>query len=318
MLVSAVLLLLVGLDRGGNLSITDPFVLGAFGGSLALFILFAVVEKYVAAEPFAPPHIVMEHTILACSLANFFSFAGYMGVIFYVPLYYQAVAGYSAGEAGLRLLPAIVGAVSGSLAGGIIMQRTGRYYWLTFGAYSLCVVGAVALFLCSGIATRSVPAMVVALSALSCGNGLGVTSTLIGLISAAGPEDQAVATAVSYLFRSLGTVSGVSVSSMLVQGALRRKLHEVLTGDDADEVGLPLPLDRKGYRLICVFCRLSAASVSPSTCSSTCRLPPHASLSLATSRPSTRRSSSASASPFAPCWPPPSSARRNCLSKLSR
>ena len=42
--------------------------------------------------------------------------------------------------------------------------------------------------------------------------------------------------AVSYLFRSLGSVVGLSVGSTLVQGTLRSALHRKLSGADVDEV----------------------------------------------------------------------------------
>ena len=40
----------------------------------------------------------------------------------------------------------------------------------------------------------------------------------------------------SYLFRSLGAVVGVSIGSTLVQGTLRSFLHRNLSGEDAEEV----------------------------------------------------------------------------------
>ncbi len=50
-------------------------------------------------------------------------------------------------------------------------------------------------------------------------------------------EDQAVATACSYLFRSLGSVLGVSLSSTAVQQLLRDNLRKSLErGDAADEI----------------------------------------------------------------------------------
>lgn len=41
---------------------------------------------------------------------------------------------------------------------------------------------------------------------------------------------------VSYLFRSLGNVIGISISSTLTQNALRASLHSHLSGPDVDVV----------------------------------------------------------------------------------
>lgn len=238
-LVSAVFSLLVGLDRAGNVMLNDNIVIGTMTFALLAFSLFVYVEGYIAAEPFAPGHIVKERTILASSISVFFAFGGYMGTLFYITLYYQAVAGLSAAESGLRIVPAIIGGVSGSLFGGIMMQTTGKFYHLTVGAYCVFVCGFLPILLLTGWLGRSTLGISLGLAATGFGNGIGVTSTLIAVISAAGAEEQAVATAVTYLFRALGTVTGVSVGSMLVQGSLRRELSERLNGTDADEVCRP-------------------------------------------------------------------------------
>ncbi|KAF8503918.1 hypothetical protein JB92DRAFT_2833361, partial [Gautieria morchelliformis] len=57
---------------------------------------------------------------------------------------------------------------------------------------------------------------------------IGLTTTLIALIANVTSEDQAIATAVSYLFRSLGGVIGISAGSAVVQNTLR--------GHDIDEI----------------------------------------------------------------------------------
>ena len=140
-MVCAVFALLLGLDRGSNVSWSSPLTIAALSVSFLLFALFVLVEEKLAAEPFAPGRIIFERSLFACYLCNFFSFGGWLSMLFYLPLFYQAVNGYSASQAGVRLLPGIVAGVSGSLFGGILMKRTGKYYWLTVSAYSLLALG---------------------------------------------------------------------------------------------------------------------------------------------------------------------------------
>ena len=64
-----------------------------------------------------------------------------------------------------------------------------------------------------------------------------VVQTLICLVANAAPEDQAVATACSYLFRSLGSVIGISLSATVLQQSLRTSLQNALSsGKDADQI----------------------------------------------------------------------------------
>ncbi|KAL8721356.1 MAG: hypothetical protein Q9181_007724, partial [Wetmoreana brouardii] len=236
-LVSAVFTLLLGLDRGSNVSWSIPITIASLSSSFPLFILFILIEHRFAVEPFAPSRIIWDRSLVACYFCNFFSFAGHLSILFYLPLFYQAVDGYTATQASVRLLPAVLAGVSGSLFGGLLMQKTGRYYWLTVSAYTLLFLGVLLIMLCSGFLVNNTYAISVGLAISGLGNGIGVTSSLIGLISNAAQADQAVATACSYLFRSLGSIVGLSLSATVVQQSLRNQLQDRLnSGKDADQI----------------------------------------------------------------------------------
>ncbi|KAL9014758.1 MAG: hypothetical protein Q9173_000595 [Seirophora scorigena] len=236
-LVSAVFTLLLGLDRGSNESWTIPVTIASLSISFPLFILFALVEQRFAAEPFAPGRIIWDRSLVACYLCNFFSFAGYLSVVFYIPLFFQAVDGLTATQASVRLLPTIISGVCGSLIAGLLMQKTGRYYWLTVIAYTMLFSGILIIMLFSDLIINNTYGIAIGLVLGGFGNGVGVTSSLIGLISNAAQADQAVATACSYLFRTMGSVVGLSLSATVVQQSLRNQLQERLnSGKDAEEV----------------------------------------------------------------------------------
>ena len=160
-----------------------------------------------------------------------------MAILFYIPLFYQAVDGFSATQAGVGLLPNTIAAVSGSLFGGLLMQRTGKYYWLTVASYSISTLGTLLVILCTGLVVNNTYGISVGLVLGGFGLGIGTTTTLIGLIANAAAEDQAIATACSYLFRSLGSVVVLSLTSSVVQQSLRHQLRAHLnSGKDAEEI----------------------------------------------------------------------------------
>ena len=160
-----------------------------------------------------------------------------MALLFYIPLFYQAVDGFSATQAGVRLLPNVIGAVSGSLSGGLLMQRTGKYYWLTILASSISTLGTLLIILCTGLVVNNTYGISVGLALGGFCTGIATTTTLIGLIANAAPEDQAIATACSYLFRSLGSVVILSLTASVVQQSLRDQLQKHLNnGNDAEEI----------------------------------------------------------------------------------
>ncbi|KAK4508164.1 hypothetical protein PRZ48_001902 [Zasmidium cellare] len=233
-LVAAVFTLLLALDRGSNVSWRVPIAYVPLAISIPLFIVFVFVEMKVAVEPFAPGHIIFNRTTLACYLANFFSLAGWMAATFYIPLYFQAVDHVTATGAGLRLIPGVAFGVFGSLHAGFYMQRTGHFYWLTVISYAVTAAAMVVIFLFSGPIASSSLAIIIAMGVGGFGNGNGITTTLIGVIANASHEDQAVATACSYLFRSLGAVFGISISATVANQSLRNSLATELPA-----LGLP-------------------------------------------------------------------------------
>ncbi|KAK6349224.1 hypothetical protein TWF730_009976 [Orbilia blumenaviensis] len=229
-LVPAVLTLLIALDRGGNISWSDKTVMITAPISAVLFISFLLIEGFYASDPFAPPRIIFDRGLSSCYAVYFFSMAGFFAILFYLPLYFQAVMGLTAAESGLRMLPAIIGSVSGSLGSGIVMQKTGKYYILTTASYVAMVFGCGLLVLYTGVVGRNFTAIGCGLAITGLGSGSGITTILVALIARSGSRDQAVSTAVSYLFRSLGSVVGVSVGSTLLQGSLRAQLRKELKG----------------------------------------------------------------------------------------
>ncbi|KAK7034593.1 hypothetical protein VNI00_012224 [Paramarasmius palmivorus] len=233
-LVLTIFFFLYGLERGGNLSWKDHYTIGALVASVILFLLFGAIEMEWAREPFAPKRIIVNRSLIASYLVNFFGVASQMAMLFHVSLYLQAVRSMSPSEAGLWLVPSIFGGVSGSLIGGLVIQATGKYYWVTVAGYFLQAIGQLNLTLSAGVLFTSVIAITVGLLVSGFGNGGGITTSLIALISNAGHSDQAIATAVSYLFRSLGSVVGLSIGSTILQDSLRSTLRKSLTGHDID------------------------------------------------------------------------------------
>ncbi|KAF9255598.1 MFS general substrate transporter [Marasmius fiardii PR-910] len=244
-LIFFIFFFLYSLDRGGNVSWSDKLTLTSLALSFFFFAVFGLIETRLAKEPFAPSRIIFNRSLIASYLENLFGIAAQIGVIFQSSLYVQAVHLYSAARAGSVLMPGILGGVTGSIVGGLIIRSTGRYWGITVAGCSLQVVGFVVITLGvtlgkgvvlgvgAGIAA-AVVGLCAGLMISGFGNGGAITTSLIALISNAGKEDQAIATAVSYLFRSLGSVVGLSIGSTVLQDTLRTVLRRRLKGEDGD------------------------------------------------------------------------------------
>ncbi|KAI0931747.1 hypothetical protein AcW2_000569 [Taiwanofungus camphoratus] len=198
-LVVAVFALLLGLDRGGNISWTDHTAIASFVVFGVLFVTFMVIELRLASEPFAPKHIIVNKTLFASYCCNFFVAGAMLVTVFHVSLYLQAVQGMNAAQVGLALLPSVIGGVLGSLLSGLLMQATGKYHTLSITVFLMMLAGSSLIASVTGPWKYTFAGLAVGLAANNFGGGAGITTTLIALIANAGPEDQAVATAGDFI-----------------------------------------------------------------------------------------------------------------------
>lgn len=180
-LVGAVIGFLVGMDRGSNFSWRLPITISSLGASSFLVITFVVVEAYIAAEPFAPVHFIFERKQCAGYACVFFGFGAWISVLYYLPLLFQAAHDVSATMISIRLIPCFISGVSGSIVGGWLIRRTGRYYWTTVFAYGLLTAGLMVLFSLSRDLTVNTGLTIVGISICAFGNGMGVNSALTGI-----------------------------------------------------------------------------------------------------------------------------------------
>ncbi|KAJ5759466.1 hypothetical protein N7520_006622 [Penicillium odoratum] len=221
-LILTLVTLLMGLNTGGNqVPWTHPIVLTSLPLSAVFLGLFIYVEARVASEPVIPVKLLLDRTVAAACLTNWFTTMAVFGLLFYLPLYFQ-VQGLSATAAGLRLIPQAIGTSIGSLGCGVIMRSSGRYKLLNSTAVILqMAAGALVCTL-----TLSTPSWLPFLYFFLLGVAYGsmLTITLVALISAVDHEHHAVVTSASYAFRSTGSTVGITIASAVFQNTLKMGL----------------------------------------------------------------------------------------------
>ena len=230
-LITTLILLLLGLNSGGNVvPWNHPLIYTTLPLSFISLLLFIYIESEHASEPVIPVKLLLNRTVLAACLTNWFLTMSVYAILFYGPIYFQ-VKGLSTTQAGARLIPQSVGVALGSISTGLIMRWTGRYYILNV-CIQIMFTGAYVLLSTFTLVT---PAWEAVLSFLMSGIGYSgmLTTTLIALISAVDHKDQAVITSASYAFRSTGSTIGITIASAVFQNILKVRLWSKL-GDRKD------------------------------------------------------------------------------------
>jgi hypothetical protein len=149
-------------------------------------------------------------------------------ILFNVPIFFQAVLLQSATDSGIWLMIPSAGSTFSGVATGFLITWSKKLKWpVTLGSF-LVVVGSVCLsFLAVGMPTW---VYLVFLIPASIGQGFQFPGTFMAVLAVSEQVDQAVVTSTLILWRSLGMVLGVAVSSLVLQNSLVYYLDLMVVG----------------------------------------------------------------------------------------
>ncbi len=183
---------------------------------------FFVYWEGKAKEPILPMRLFKNHTFTLTSLLGGVIGAGMFGAIVMLPLYLQIVKGNSATEAGLKLIPLMLGIVSTSIFSGKRISTTGKYKIYPVIGTAVMTVG----ILLMTTLTRTTPFWQLSIYAILVGAGLGLSmqTIVIALQNAVDFQDMGVATSSNTFFRSLGSVFGTAIFGAVLNNRLTHYL----------------------------------------------------------------------------------------------
>ena len=216
-------LLLLGLNAGGNLvPWISPLPLTTLPLSAVALIGFMIRESR-AKQPIIPVRLLLDRTVFASCMTNLLCCMVNMAVLFYAPIYLQAL-GNSATEAGVVILFGPIGLSICSVGSGLIMKRTGRY--VALGITSVLLILACVVILTTLDAHSPKWPLMIASLLLGAGQGAMLTVTLLACLAAVDHAQQAVITSATYAFRSVGGTVGIAAASAVYQNVLVARLTD--------------------------------------------------------------------------------------------
>jgi hypothetical protein len=181
-----------------------------------------------------PLHLLTRNPRAFIILSNCIGAIIINAITFNIPLYFQAVLLESATSSGLRLvIPTIASSVAGTATGFIITYTRRLKPPLVVGAV-LLTIGTITV--ASMQKDMSNWVFVFALLPAIVGQCLIFPASFISVLAVSEQKEQAVVTSTLILWRSLGTVLGVAVSSLVLQNCLIWYLDENVVGPDRAKV----------------------------------------------------------------------------------
>ncbi|KZT19182.1 MFS general substrate transporter [Neolentinus lepideus HHB14362 ss-1] len=239
-------LVFLSLRYNGEQPWNDSMVITSLVLSIVFAISFVLIELYCAPEPVLAPFLLTQKIPVLVGISNFLVANCNFAIQYFYPMWFQTVLLTSASVAGLHVLPNSVAVSTGSLFAGWMMHKTGKYKMINL-IFGICpFIGAV---LVSTMNVDSNPVHLwVGIVPLGFGNSIVLQTMLIALLANIPRDAMAVGTGFGQLFRDVGQVGGVAISSAIFQSALDRELRKRIKGPNADELITKI---RHSARLIC-------------------------------------------------------------------
>ncbi|KAI4215180.1 MAG: hypothetical protein LQ351_002495 [Letrouitia transgressa] len=143
-------------------------------------------------------------------------------LLYFLPLYYQGVKGYSPIITGIAVLPETFLIAPVSIITGVVSSSLGRYRWAIWLSWSTTTLGCGLLYLLSP-STR-VPAFVLLNIPVSIGTGMAFNSMSLAIQAAGRPQDAAHSITFYSFIRVFGQALGVAVGGVVFQNQIQTKL----------------------------------------------------------------------------------------------
>ena len=234
LLVVTVTSLILALNLGGNIfPWSSPIVIACFITFVAAATLFVLVETR-AKQPLMPLPLLTRPPIANMVFSNLLGGISTNTVLFNVPLFFQAVQLTSASESGFRLaVPSLAGSAAGISTGFIITYTRRLKPTLAFGSI-IYIIGSIAI----SFINKNVSELLslVLITGVPLGQGFVFPNTMMSALAVSPQADQAVVTTTIGLWRNLGVVLGVAISSLVFQNSLAFNLRDKVTGPYKNEI----------------------------------------------------------------------------------
>ena len=200
---------------GSEYEWTSPTILSMAAVVIVGALLTVFIESR-ASQPLIPVQLFKNRNMVLTTLAGTVLGLAMMGVLGYMPTYLQMVHTLTPTEAGLMMIPMMVGMIGVSTGVGFIIAKTGNYKYYPIAGLAIT---AFALWWMSQM-TVETSLTGIGVRFLVFGVGLGfVMQVLVLIVQNSFPVSQVgTATAANNFFRQIGSALGAAIAQQF-QGA---------------------------------------------------------------------------------------------------
>ncbi|KAG9062079.1 hypothetical protein KI688_006803 [Linnemannia hyalina] len=221
LMVISIVMILLGLNWGADAKyawdsavILTLLIVGVLVGAA-----FLVNEWKFAKRPIIPLRLFGTFSLAMTYLQVFIQGFVFLGLLFFLPLYFQAVNGASAVQSGIDLLPYVIIGSGSAVVVGLLMSRWGTYKEFIVIGWACGTVSAGLLITFDEYTSKGKVVGILLLQGLSM--GMTVNTLLLGVhAQLVNKSDIALSTSLWTFLRTCGGVFGIALGGTFVQSSL--------------------------------------------------------------------------------------------------
>ncbi|KAF9353002.1 hypothetical protein BGX26_009231 [Mortierella sp. AD094] len=221
LMIISIIMILLALNWGadGKYAWGSAVILVLLIVGVVIGIAFLFNEAKYAKRPIIPLRLFGTFSLAVTYAQVFIPGFIFLGLLFFMPLYFQAVNGASAVKSGIDLLPFVtIGAVTAVIT-GLLMSRWGTYKEFIVIGWIVGAISAGLLFTFDEFTSQGKVVGVLLLQGISM--GMTVNTLLLGVhAQLVNKSDLAQSTSLWTFLRTFGGVFGIAVGGAFVQSSL--------------------------------------------------------------------------------------------------
>jgi EmrB/QacA subfamily drug resistance transporter len=190
--------------------------------SAAGLVAFVMHQEYIAAEPLVRTSVFKTRTAAVTYLGTVVHGIILWSILYYLPLYYEAVKGFTPIVAGIALFPQTFTVAPAAAIVGTVIAKTGKYQWAIWAGWFLCTFGN-GLLIYLKADTKTVAWIFLNLVG-GIGTGMLFPAMAITTQAAAQSKDAAYASTIFSFLRAFGQTLGVAIGGVIFQNQMKKKM----------------------------------------------------------------------------------------------
>ncbi|KAH8694979.1 putative efflux pump antibiotic resistance protein [Talaromyces proteolyticus] len=231
----SIVCLILALQWGGTqYSWSNGRIIALFVVFGVLMVAFILIQKWKQETASVPPRFVKKRSIVSGSFFSLCVGGCMILIVYYLPVWFQAIKGVSPVKSGIMNLPLVLSLVVGTIMAGVLVSKLGYFTPFMFLGTIFMSIGAG--LLTTFTTTTNHPMWIGYQVILGLGIGFGMQQPSLAAQTILERKDVPTGASLMMLFQSLGGAIFLAVAQTVFDNGLVNRVQESLSGEHGQNI----------------------------------------------------------------------------------